>query len=273
MSLARWLISGSGVCARAAVCAVGVTDTGPMYCKYNTVLRDIGHLHEKARLHSMQSAKEISDELKRYQAEKEDEFRYGRGNGGAESERGRVRDSSERFPGHTHGNLYTTTLHLINSAVLKLGKLTKAQPVYRGISFRTLPKKLKRKKPDNTRGGIEFGFTSCSLSEKVANAYANPDVQRGDLQNTPIILAMSMGMIDRGADLTELSQYPHEKVCAHSHALTGRAGIGLRWRPCPACVCVCIWKHRRSCSHRCSASKSPSSVSSTMSSGSTCARR
>ena len=30
------------------------------------------------------------------------------------------------------GNLYTTTLHCINSSVVKLGKLTVARPVYRG---------------------------------------------------------------------------------------------------------------------------------------------
>ena len=57
------------------------------------------------------------------------------------------------------------TLHVINSAVLKLGKLTKARVVYRGISYRTLPKKMRTKDPmSNTMGGVEFGFTSCSLS-------------------------------------------------------------------------------------------------------------
>ena len=36
-------------------------------------------------------------------------------------------------------NKYTTTLHAINSAVLKLSKLTKAAPVYRGFTGATLP--------------------------------------------------------------------------------------------------------------------------------------
>ena len=36
-------------------------------------------------------------------------------------------------------NKYATTLHGINSSIIKLGKLTKAQPVYRGLSWRILP--------------------------------------------------------------------------------------------------------------------------------------
>ena len=36
-------------------------------------------------------------------------------------------------------NLYTTTIHVINSCIVKMGKLTKAQPVYRGLSGRILP--------------------------------------------------------------------------------------------------------------------------------------
>ena len=37
------------------------------------------------------------------------------------------------------GNKYTTTLHAINSAIVKLSKLTKATKVYRGLSGRGLP--------------------------------------------------------------------------------------------------------------------------------------
>ena len=37
------------------------------------------------------------------------------------------------------GNLYTTTLHTINSAIVKLSKLQKAHPVYRGLSGAYLP--------------------------------------------------------------------------------------------------------------------------------------
>ena len=32
------------------------------------------------------------------------------------------------------GNVYATTIHVINSAIVKLGKLTQATKVYRGVS-------------------------------------------------------------------------------------------------------------------------------------------
>ena len=69
------------------------------------------------------------------------------------------------------------TVHVINSAVLKLGKLTQATTVFRGISFRTLPRQMKKKDPESlTRGGIEYGFCSCSTEEEQAITYANTTV-------------------------------------------------------------------------------------------------
>lgn len=59
-----------------------------MYCKYNAVLRDIGHLHQSLSVRSTQSEKEISHALHMYQRQRE-------------------HDERETFPGHTQGNLYT----------------------------------------------------------------------------------------------------------------------------------------------------------------------
>ena len=39
-------------------------------------------------------------------------------------------------------NMYPTTLHAVNSAIIKLGKLTKATKVYRGIAGMALPKEF-----------------------------------------------------------------------------------------------------------------------------------
>ena len=44
-----------------------------------------------------------------------------------------------RFKKECQGNTYTTTLHAINSAVVKLSKLTQAVPVYRGQTKAKLP--------------------------------------------------------------------------------------------------------------------------------------
>jgi hypothetical protein len=107
--------------------------------------------------------------------------------------------------GNTFGNLYTTTLHVINSAVLKLGKLAKVQMVYRGIAHRTMPKKMRNKGMDNACGGIEYGFSSASTERDEAERYATKDNT-----TTPMLLEITQGLIDRGADLEWLSQYPHE---------------------------------------------------------------
>ena len=52
-------------------------------------------------------------------------------------------------------NMYPTTLHAINSAVLKLGKLMKVQKVYRGLSGKKLPEQMLEKNVHGVRGGIE----------------------------------------------------------------------------------------------------------------------
>ena len=110
----------------------------------------------------------------------------------------------------TRGNLYTTSLHVINSAVLKLGKLARAATVYRGISKTTLPPEMLAKdEAHNTRGGIEFGFTSCSKLKEEAVRYATE--AKGRANTTPILLEIQMGMVDCGADLSWLSpvSYTH----------------------------------------------------------------
>merc|ERR1719203_275687 len=59
------------------------------------------------------------------------------------------------------------------------------------------------------RGGIEYGFMSTTANREVAMTYA-----KGDGKSVGIVFEIKLGMIDRGADLEWLSQYPHEKeIC------------------------------------------------------------
>ena len=113
-------------------------------------------------------------------------------------------------------NIYTTTLHAVNSAVIKLGKLTKAQTVYRGIGGKALPKEFWTANDFNVRGGVEPAFMSTTLNREVAMTYASGS-------GVGIVLAIRQGMVNRGADLSWLSQYPHEQECvampAHATAL------------------------------------------------------
>jgi len=131
--------------------------TGPMYIKYNTVLR----------------AKTLEPTLVRF-----------------------AKDL-------TRGNTYTTTIHAINSCVIKLSKLTKAGKVWRGIKDATLPKEFWVPNEMGVRGGIEYGFSSTTTDREQALLFADG--------RESTIFEMQMGMVDRGADLTWLSQYPHEQ--------------------------------------------------------------
>ena len=55
-------------------------------------------------------------------------------------------------------NLYTTTLHAINSAVIKLSKLCKVMKVYRGISGKRLPNQMLQADLHGVRGGVEVSL-------------------------------------------------------------------------------------------------------------------
>ena len=50
---------------------------------------------------------------------------------------------------------FTTSLHVTSSAIVKLGKLVKAEKVYRGVAGRRLPQQLIEANEWNVKGGIE----------------------------------------------------------------------------------------------------------------------
>ena len=101
-------------------------------------------------------------------------------------------------------NTYKTTLHAINSAIVKLGKLTVATTVYRGLSGFALPEQFTKSNEYGVRGGVEGAFMSTTLDRKVAMSYAAKDDKPG------FVFQIQQGMVDRGADIGWLSQYPHE---------------------------------------------------------------
>mgnify|MGYP004105517425 FL=1 len=55
-------------------------------------------------------------------------------------------------------NTYTTTLHVINSGIVKTSKLTYAGKVYRGMSGMALPEEFWTANDHGVRGGIEAAF-------------------------------------------------------------------------------------------------------------------
>eukprot|EP00493_Phyllostaurus_siculus_P023847 UN24184 len=106
-------------------------------------------------------------------------------------------------------NRYVTTIHVINSAIIKLSKVQKAETVYRGVKGGLLPPQFLKENEFGICGGIEFGFLSTTLDKNVAKHYAV-----GDSGRAAIMFEIKMGMVDRGADLSSFSQYPHEReIC------------------------------------------------------------
>ena len=145
------------------------------------------------------------------------------------------------------GNTYATTLHVINSAIGKLSKLTPAAKCYRGV-VGTLPREFWEPNDHNVRGGVEPSFMSTTLDKSVALEYASNASHSN-------VFEVQMGMVDRGADLSWLSQYPHEKEilsrrCAAlrcsaqkstPHAFSSRRSSRSIYAPAPS----------RRCSQRC----------------------
>ena len=72
----------------------------------------------------------------------------------------------------TLGEHYVTTLHVVNSAVVKMGKVQKATKVYRGIKGGVLPAEFWTANDLGVRGGVERGFMSTTLDRDVALSYA-----------------------------------------------------------------------------------------------------
>lgn len=70
-----------------------------------------------------------------------------------------------------------------------------------------LPKSFLEKNEQNVCGGVEYGFMSTTSNQDVALMFAKD----GDRQTASTLVVAEMGMIDRGASLDWLSQYPHEQ--------------------------------------------------------------
>ena len=112
-----------------------------------------------------------------------------------------------------HGNNYVSTIHAINSCVIKLSKLTVAGKVWRGVCYGKLPDRFWTPSSEGICGGVEYGFQSTTRSYEQALHYAMGCGWAAS-DDATTLFELSMGLVDRGAELTWLSQYPHEQVHA-----------------------------------------------------------
>ena len=68
-----------------------------------------------------------------------------------------------------------------------------------------LPEQFWQDNEHKVRGGVEFAFMSMTRDRAVALEYASSQGAVG------LVFEVQQGLIDRGADVSWLSQYPHEK--------------------------------------------------------------
>jgi hypothetical protein len=70
---------------------------------------------------------------------------------------------------------FATTIHVLNSAIIKLSRVQKAERVYRGTTGGQLPDKFWTPNRDNIRGGIEMGFMSTTTNRSIAMHFASSE--------------------------------------------------------------------------------------------------
>jgi len=105
------------------------------------------------------------------------------------------------------GNKYPTTMHVIQSTISKLGKINPNEKGYKGFHNYILPEWFWTNHLDlKAKGGVEGGFMSLTTSREVAVHYAS-----SKKSTLGTIYEVDMSTMDRGAELSWLSQYPHEE--------------------------------------------------------------
>jgi hypothetical protein len=88
---------------------------------------------------------------------------------------------------------------------VKIGKLTKATTVFRGIAGKAMPQEFWHPNEYGVKGGVEAAFMSTTTDRAVAMNYASGSNATG------IVFEIPQGMVNRGANIGWLSQYPHEE--------------------------------------------------------------
>jgi len=103
---------------------------------------------------------------------------------------------------------YVATIHVLASAVLKLARVHSVQTVYRGLSGGILPAAFYTPGASGACGGTELGFMSTTTRRSVARDYAR--ASDGGAAPASVVFRLREGAIDRGADVSWLSQFPRE---------------------------------------------------------------
>ena len=82
---------------------------------------------------------------------------------------------------------YETTIHAINSTIVKMARLTKIAPLFRGWTGATLPASFFEPDALGLCGGVEYGFSSTTTAREQAVHYAQGSAST--------VLELEMGMV------------------------------------------------------------------------------
>jgi hypothetical protein len=112
------------------------------------------------------------------------------------------------------GNGYVTTLHCINSTIVKTSKLSTVTKVYRGVSSGQLPADFWAPNAYGACGAIEAAFVATTTDRAAAVEFAAAG-GGGELEagKPGVLLEIHQGMVNRGAAMGWCSQYEHEQEC------------------------------------------------------------
>jgi hypothetical protein len=124
------------------------------------------------------------------------------------------------------GRFYVTTIHAINSLIIKGSKLMVVAKVFRGIKGGLLPASFWVPDQYGVMGGVEFGFLSMTLDRSQAEHYASEG-------QASTIFEMQMGM---GAQRCCQVRTHHHTRTEYLPIFLEAAGIVSLGRPY-TCVC------------------------------------
>ena len=83
-----------------------------------------------------------------------------------------------------------------------------------------LPESWKKENEFGVRGGVEAAFMSTSLDKAQAAFYARGGADKSKANAPAVLFEIQMGMVDRGADISWLSQVPSHGLERRSFAHT-----------------------------------------------------
>ena len=120
---------------------------------------------------------------------------------------------------HSMGSgCYVTTIHALNSGVVKLSAQTRTRTVYRAVSGGMLPQAFFDPDEDGNIGGVEIAFLSTTTDRTLALMHERSTREEQRLRPS-MLFQIKIGLADKSADVEWVSQRPAEKEVVRASAL------------------------------------------------------